>query len=968
MSIQVALTHRTSYRYGHPVTLGPQTIRLRPAPHARTPILAYSLKIAPEPHFLNWQQDPQGNFLVRVVFPHPITHFDVTVDLLAEMATINPFDFFLEPEAETWPFGYDPVLEQELAPFRRAEAPGPLLAGLLARVPRGEQGTVSMLMDLNRMVGERVSYMVRMEPGIWTPEKTLEGGQGSCRDSAWLLVQILRNLGYAARFVSGYLIQLAADQKPVEGPEGPEADFADLHAWAEAYLPGAGWVGLDATSGLLTGEGHIPLAATPEPPSAAPISGSMSAGEVEFGFSMDVTRVRETPRATRPYSEESWRAIRAAGEAVDAQLSDGGARLTMGGQFTFVSATDREADEWNTATLGPTKQRVAGRLLRRLMPLWAPGGVVRHASGRQGPDGQPPRWELDVHWRLDGEPAWADPALLSDDDHADTATAEDATAFARILAGRLGPRFPQLADEGIRHQAEGQGGMAEAAGGEEDLIRATPAVEARGGRLHVFLPPLRSAEEWLGLCAAIEGTAAETGRRVVLEGHGPPPDPRLMRFSVTPGPGVIRVSVPPSRSWHEHVARTAQLYALAREEGLAAEKFMLDGRQAGTGGGNPVVMGAETPAESPFLCRPDLLKSLLGFWHNHPSLSFLFSGPFIGPASQYPRLDEGRPDLLQELEIAFAQVKPFAGMAPWVVDGLFRNLLAGTGGNTRRTEFSIEKLYSPDNPDGRRGLLACHAFGMPPDPRMAAAQMLLVRAAIAAFWRAPYERRLIRWGDRLHDEFMLPHFLGQDFSEVIEELRALGAPLEQHWFDPHFAFRFPLLGEASPRGVGLELRQALEPWNVLDGESHGGTEPRVDSSTERLQLRAIGFTPERYVLVVNGRALPMAPTGVAGEYVAGLRFKAREAPLALHPRLGTQAPLTFDLWDNWTGRSLGGFTYHAGHPGGRSYDRLPVNANEAEARRRARFLPFGHSPGGSPAPVAAREPGPGRTLDLRRPA
>ncbi|MBO1074716.1 transglutaminase family protein [Roseomonas marmotae] len=1083
MSIHAAVTHHTRYQYDRPVSLGPQTIRLRPAPHARTPILAYTLTIDPHPHFLNWQQDPQGNFQARVVFPGPVTHFDITVDLVADMATINPFDFFLEPEAETWPFSYDPVLEHELAPFRRADPPGPLLSGLMEQVPKppaeGGLGTVSMLLDINTLVNRSIPYVVRMEPGVWSPEETLEQGKGSCRDSAWLLVQLLRNLGFAARFVSGYLIQLVADEKPLEGPQGPGADFTDLHAWAEVYLPGAGWVGLDVTSGLLVGEGHIPLAATPEPQSAAPISGRMSEAGVEFDFGMSIQRVRQTPRVTKPYEDAAWQEILASGQAVDQQLETGAVRLTMGGEPTFVSARDQDAPEWNTAALGPTKRSLAGRLLKRLMPLWAPGGVVQYAMGRHYPGEQLPRWQLNAHWRADGQPVWRDAALLSDDDHTDTADAGDAADFAAALAARLGvdpalvnpafedshyylwkeKRLPATGPDedarpgdplerarlarifaqglgssvgsvlplrhgrdgwesgrwffrddalflvpgdspiGLRlpldslpwadpaaahgalfpggslHAATGGGDgvllrhqrMPEARGEAPDPIRTALTVEAREGKLTVFFPPLAEIGHWLELCAAVEDTAAQAGRRVVLEGYAPPRDPCVPGFSITPAPGVIEVLLHPATNWEQQVERTEQLYEAARQEGLAAQKFMLDGRHAGTGGGNHVVMGAARPADSPFLRRPDLLKSLLGFWHNHPSLSFLFAGQLIGPASQHPRIDEGRQDVLNELEIAFQQISPFEEKAPWVTDRLFRNILADMTGDTHRAEFSIDRLYPPDSGSGRLGLVEFRAFEMPPNPRMAAAQMLLMRAAVAAFWNRPYERRLVRWGTRLHDDFMLPHYAVQDLRDAIRELRELGAPLRVEWFEPHVEFRFPQVGEVTLEGIRLELRQALEPWHVPGGERTGtGAARSVDSSTERLQVKAQGFVPERFILAANGKALPMWATGNTGEFVAGLRFKARATPSALHPMIPVQAPLTFDLWDRWTGRSLGGFTHHVAQPGGRNYEHFPVNANEAEARRRARFLPFGHTPGPMPEPLRVESTELSRTLDLRR--
>ncbi len=1084
MALHVALTHRTSYHYDHPVQLGPQTIRLRPAPHARTAILSYTLKIEPAGHFVNWQQDPQGNFLARVVFPERVSHFAVTVDLLADMATINPFDFFLEPDAEHVPFSYDPLLQTELAPFLLTEPAGPLMQGLLADLTPAGERTVDYLVRVNQAVRDRIGYIVRLEPGVWTPEQTLGNAQGSCRDSAWVLVQAFRKLGYAARFVSGYLIQLKADIAAVDGPAGASEDFTDLHAWAEVYLPGAGWVGLDATSGLLTGEGHIPLAATPEPSSAAPISGLVEPAQTEFGFEMRVTRAVETPRVTKPYVPAQWDAIKQAGRRVDAALQAGDVRLTMGGEPTFVSDRDPDGAEWTIDALGPTKRREAGKLIRRLMALWSSGASLQYGAGKHYPGEQTPRWALNATWRRDGEPVWADPALLADPDEAKgDATTDTAAAFAAALAATLGvtpggvmpayedqpyflmregrlpanvvaeashagdpqerARLLRVFSQGLdavvgyvlplrrfgtaprrRWQSEawemregkiflvqGDSSMGvrlplaslpyvdpkELEGDEPEPdplasagalpphaalpglgdsgdgrgVRTALTVQPRGGLLYVYIPPLTAAEDWLSLVAAIERTATSLGRTVVLEGYKPPYDRRLESFSVTPDPGVIEVNVQPASNWDEIVQHTEQLYAEARGCGLRAEKFMLDGRHVGTGGGNHVVMGAAVPEDSPFLRRPDLLRSLLGFWHNHPSLSYLFSGLFIGPMSQHPRIDEARQDAVRELEIAFAQVKHGKeAPAPWITDRLFRNILVDMTGNTHRTEFCIDKMYSPDSSSGRLGLVEFRAFEMPPHPEMAAAQTLLMRTAVAAFWQVPYERRLVRWGTRVHDDFMLPHYVWQNFSDALEELQVhgagFGAQLDPAWFAPHLAFRFPVIGEVTVHGTTLELRHALEPWHAL-GETAGGggTVRYVDSSVERLQARVTGWEPERFVLACNGVAVPMRPTEVAGEYVAGVRFKAWQPYSALHPTIPAQSPLVFDVYDRWNGRSLGGLTHHVAHPGGRSYDHFPVNANEAEARRRARFLPFGHTAGAMEPPVGEASAELPSTLDLR---
>ena len=1094
MTLHVALTHRTSYRYDRLVALGPQTIRLRPAPHTRTPILSYALNVAPKPHFLNWQQDPQGNYLARVVFPERVTRFDVVVDLVADMATINPFDFFLEPEVETFPFPYDPGQDHELAPFRACPTPGPLLAGLLREIPRDQHHTITLLVAINRLIHDRIAYIVRLEPGVYTPEQTLALGRGSCRDSAWLQVNLLRQLGFATRFVSGYLIQLVADVKPLTGSQGPTEDFTDLHAWTEVYLPGAGWIGLDATSGLLTGEGHIPLAAGPDPASAAPISGAVDKAEVAFDVSMQVRRIAESPRTTKPYPEAIWADIRAAGAAVDRALADGQVRLTFGGEPTFVAATDQEAAEWNAGALGPTKRAYAGRLMRRLNALWAPGAAIQYAMGKQYPGEQLPRWAMHAYWRRDGQPVWRDPARLASDDTDGAASVADAARFAHRLAERLRVDTAHIADAyedahyylwhearlpvnvtvdanrlddplararlarvfghglgkpvgcllplrrieagGVRAWQSGRWLMRNdriflipgdspigfrlplkslpwaeeatiareftpeqdpldshaplpahasfhraprpvpplpvnpqtlAEGTEAtDIIRTALTIEPREGVLHVFLPPLARAEDWLDLLAAIEATATELDHAVILEGYTPPHHPDLATYSITPDPGVVEVNIAPAETFPEIVARTEQLYAQARQVGLVAEKFLLDGRHVGTGGGNHVVMGAHEAADSPFLRRPDLLKSLLGFWHNHPGLSYLFSGLFIGPMSQHPRIDEAREDALRELELAFARVTPGIEMPPWLTDRIFRNLLADMTGNTHRTEFCIDKLFAPESAGGRRGLVEFRAFEMPPHPRMAAAQMLLMRAAIAAFWQFPYERRLLRFGTLLHDRFMLPHYVQQDVADALEDLAQFGFRLKPEWFAPHMAFRFPTIGSVMRRGMELTLSHALEPWHVLAEEpAAGGTARYVDSSVERVQARVTGWQPDRYQLACNGALVPLRPTERVGEYVAGIRFKAWQPPSALHPTLPAQSPLIFDMYDVWSGRSIGGLTHHVAHPGGRHYDTFPVNANEAEARRRARFFPIGHTAGAMLPPRAIDDAEHPFTLDLR---
>jgi uncharacterized protein (DUF2126 family)/transglutaminase-like putative cysteine protease len=1173
MSIRVALNHKTSYTYARNAWLSPQVIRLRPAPHCRTPVLSYSLKVEPAEYFINWQQDPYGNRLARLVFPKKTKKFSVEVDLVAELTIINAFDFFMEKEAETFPFKYDAVLAKELIPYLEVIPAGPKLAPFLESVRKENVSTINYLVELNQKLCGMIKYLIRMEPGIQTPEETLALGSGSCRDTSWLLVQVLRHLGLAARFASGYLIQLKPDVTSLDGASGASADFTDLHAWAEVYLPGAGWIGLDPTSGLLTAEGHLPLACSADPLSAAAITGFCSFEDEQvvktdpedgaehgdnqdhlakdgFEFSMSVTRIHEDPRVTKPYTEEQWLEIEKLGHQIDKVLKACDVRLTMGGEPTFVSIDDMDGKEWTSEALGPLKYKRGDELVRRLRDRFALHGFLHHGQGKWYPGEPLPRWANGLYWRKDGQPIWKNPKLVADPQKPYPHTENDSRTFMVRLADRLGVhshyiipgyedvwyylwkerrlptnvdpfdsklsneqdrlRIASIFEQGLKktvgfclplrrdRSASGKrawisgewflrpermylvpgdspmgyrlpldslpwvagkefphiipqdpweqrsdlpmrdaisqsryligapqaqnipqtipgqldafeqqkrdedagmlGADLKPDGGDELkkaalgaarsrsispdvtpmpgqsapwLVRTAIITEIRGGVLRVFMPPVRYLEDYLELLSAIEDTAADLGFPVLIEGYTPPYDPRLNEVKVTPDPGVIEVNTMPVETWDDLVKNTNILYDEARLTRLGTEKFLIDGRHTGTGGGNHIVIGGSQPSDSPLLRRPDLLKSLVGYWHNHPSLSFLFSGLFVGPTSQAPRMDEARNDQVYELEIAFKQVPHISTgaerVAPWLVDRIFRNLLVDVTGNTHRAEFCIDKLYPPEDVNRRLGLLEIRAFEMPPHARMSLTQHLLLRALIARFWNDPYEAKLVRWGTEIHDRFMLPHFVSQDLDDVLYETNQAGFPIKSEWFAPHMEFRFPHFGSMQHRGLDLELRQAIEPWHVMGEEPAGGGTVRfVDSSLERLQVKVNGMTDDRHLVACNGIRVPLHPTGTNGQFIAGVRYKAWEAPNALHPTIKVHSPLVFDIYDTWSNRSIGGCTYHVSHPGGRNHKTLPVNSYEAEGRRIARFYTYGHTPGVSKvveAPASKEMP---FTLDLRQ--
>ncbi len=1072
--MRLRILHESTYRYPSEASLGPHNVRLRPASHTQARIETYALHVDQE-HRLAWQRDPLGNQIARVVF-RPEAKFPsvcFAVEMVCEIQAVNPFNFTVDPCLKNAPFNYPKEHEGDLSPFLRLDDPalasGPLVSAFSATLPRTGD-TVSLLVELNRLVHERVRYIIREEVGVYTPEETLTRGQGSCRDSALLLVRLLRERGFATRFVSGYLVQLRDDGVLPGEKKGMVKDVVDLHAWAEVYLPGAGWIGLDATSGLLCGEGHIPLVSSTAPALAAPIEGTADQRGT-LSVRMEVERLTHEPQPVRPYSDDQYAALLASAKRTDDELDRLEIKLTIGGEPTWTSRLHPDAPEWVDKAFGTTKTEHGFAFAEELRKEFTKNGCVLRSMGKSYPGEALPRWVLWVIGNSDGTPlfptraglapspedakrvafalakeldvgveplpAFEDPwRFLQDeaklpidvDPHdADLTGETDRARLARILdrgvaepvgyalplarifgkfrtdhwrfrrerlylvpgdspmglrlplasiAGDMLPMPPEHAGKDPRRpKSEHPETVAEAwqkhaLTGPLGGMRTALCVEAREGRLFVFLPPFTTTNDFREAVGAIDRVRERTGLDVQLEGYPPPKRSELVAIMLAPDPGVLELNLPPQNNSADYASFLERTFQCALRAGLTSEKYLLDGRLTGSGGGNHVTFGGPSVETSVFVKQPAILASLLTFIEHHPSLSYAFTGLFVGPTSQAPRVDEGRLDAISELEIALREAFDAEGreekVEPWLCDRLFRDLLVDLTGNGHRAEVCIDKLFDYRTEYGRQGVIELRAFEMPPHPQMAIAQGVLMRSLIASFIKQPYDLPLVRWGSRLHDEFFLPYYLDRDLDDVLAHLERAGLGLPRAAYRPFVALRCPLAGTLQAGDVELSLRNALEPWHVLGEElTSGGTARYVDSSVERVEVRLNGWVPGRHAAIVNGIDVPVHATRDPGVFVAGVRFRAWAPPRSLQPHLGIHHPLKFEVIDTWAERSLGACAYHVWHPEGRGFEHPPLTRFEAEARRAQRFTIA--SP--SLAPVKVRPvsaDGAPRTLDLRR--
>ena len=1032
MSTRIALTHRMDLRFDRQVQLSTHWLRLRPAPHTKATLEAYSLKVEPDTSFLNWVRDPYENYLARLDLPEPVSGLGLVVEVIAELVPANPFNFLVEPYAFKYPFAYPSHHAKELAPYLRIGQQSPAVLAWLDGLTLAPGYITERLGELNLKLNKTFPATQDSRPGIVDLEAMLRQGRGSNSDLAWLLTLSLRSLGLAARFTSGYLAMPASAEGGV--------DMAKLHAWSEVYLPGAGWVGLDPSVGVFTAEGHIPLATAPEPLRTLPVVGYVEACQETFREDISLRRLLPKP-VSWPYGESQWADMQALGAKIDAESSAQAVDLSVAIDLAFVSAYYAGEPEWTTAALGPNKRQVAAELLDRLRKRLAPGGVL-HLGQCDWYSGEAvPRWRLGSFFRADGVPVWRNPELLGFRQVSFPISPSDAKRFAELLAANLGiaPDFIQPAHEDGLHQLWTNRGIFDYAPRAEDLreparrhalaellsqnqgeptgfvlpmrwdgarsawasgswkfrrntlyltpgdfsmgyrlplasllagnqgaeesdpercpfeerealapdtgelsarfasftdspnpeleaaddptadIRRPPrtavCIQVRHGRLFVFLPPLTHLEHYLDLVAAIESAAEKTGIPVMLEGYEPPEDFRLCRLLAEPEPGILKLSLPAAHGFERRQELTAAAYREAEACGLRAERILTDGKREPPGGRSAMRLGGKTPADSPFLQCPQLLRSLIVYWQRHPCLSYFFAGRSIGPGGAAPRPDEGRDDALYELSTALQRFPAGANPMPWLPDRLLRHLLADAAGDMKRAELRIDHLYPPERSSLRLGKIQIRSFETPPDPRMAMLQSLLVGGILAHLAKTPTSSALTDWGPALHDRFMLPRMLWDDLQAVLRDLDGAGLPFQLDWFEAFHALHFPVLGRVQTGDLGLRLRHAHEPWPVLAEETTASGVARfVDSANARVEVTCTGLTPSRYALVCNGHRTPLQETGVAGEWVCGVRFKAFNPPSTLHPTKPPVNRLSFDLVDLWTGKVVMGCTYFPPRP------------------------------------------------------
>jgi uncharacterized protein (DUF2126 family) len=714
-----------------------------------------------------------------------------------------------------------------------------------------------------------------------------------------------------------------------------------------------------------------------------------------------------------PYSAPVWKKILACGGAVESSLGASGVLLTMGGEPTFVPVSPSGA-EWQTAALGPTKLAYARRLARELIrTAWA-GSVVLETSGKHYPGEPLPRWALLVQRRADGQPVWRDISRLRADiklgKHKPSHAKKFIAALAEALAVGVPHALPFAEDENsaaitgyvlpLDHDGtkwitddwtavfpaavplfpgESTAGLRLPLGqlAEKNLRRALTA-EIRAGTLTIFVPPLLLAA-YLELIAKIEETVTALNLRdIVLAGYAPPPEPTLPTLGLASDPGVLEINLTPSATWADYDAQLAQLYAAAAACGLCARKLQFNGRETGTGGGAHLVFGGPAGLLSPFFAFPALLPSVIRYWQHHPALSYAFTGAYMGPSSQAPRIDESTFEALYELEIACAGAESLGTPQNLALfDLLFRDLLMDRSGNTHRAEISVDKLWNPFAPNGRLGLVEFRAFETHPAPAVQSVTALFVRAILARLAADPFNAPFVRWAGELHDRFFLPAFVWEDLAIICADLRNHGIAFDAEWLRAPWEFRFPKLGEfALPvsnlkseiSNPTLVFRQALEAWPLLGESPNAGTVARtVDSSLDRIEARiSEAKFLEGGLLLANG--LPCAFRATAGGAAAcGIRYRAFYLSPSLQPHVPVHAPLLLEWVDRTTLTVVAAARWHVWNPANSAYAAAPADVTLAAARRAERWEYWPHTIGQPRFVPKIDFPPEGRhTLDLRR--